>query len=91
MILAVTGVLSTLVAIYYWILIARLVVSWFPNPPDWARPIYSFLYVMTEPLLRLVRPLVPPLRMGATALDLSPIVIFVGLYILQIILAKNGL
>jgi len=91
LILAVTGVLSTLVAIYYWILIARLVVSWFPNPPDWARPIYSFLYVMTEPLLRLVRPLVPPLRMGATALDLSPIVIFVGLYILQIILAKNGL
>jgi len=29
--------------------------------------------------------------MGASALDLSPLVIFAALYILQIILAKNGL
>ena len=91
MVLGLTYILSTLIQIYTWILIARLLLSWFPQPPDWARPIYSFLYVMTEPVLRLVRPLVPPLRMGMTALDLSPIIIFVILQILFGILRAQGL
>ena len=91
MVLGVTGVLSTLLQIYVFILFVRLILSWFPNPPEWARPIYSFLYVMTEPLLRLVRPLIPPLRMGPTALDLSPIIIFVVLEILIGILKAQGL
>jgi YggT family protein len=91
LVLGLTYILSTLIQIYTWILIARLLLSWFPQPPDWARPIYSFLYVMTEPVLRLVRPLVPPLRMGMTALDLSPIIIFVILQILFGILRAQGL
>lgn len=85
------GPISWLLQIYTWILIARLIISWFPNPPDWARPIYTFLYVMTEPVLRLVRPLVPPLRMGAMALDLSPILVFVVLTILRRIFEAQGL
>ena len=83
--------LSGIVLIYTWILIARLIISWFPNPPEWARPIYTFLYVMTEPVLRLVRPLIPPIRIGAAALDLSPIIIFVVLTILREILQSQGL
>jgi YggT family protein len=83
--------ISTLLQIYTFILIARLIISWFPHPPDWARPVYTFLYVMTEPVLRLVRPLVPPLRMGAMALDLSPILIFVVLQILTTIFQRQGL
>ncbi len=83
--------ISTLLQIYVFILIARLLISWFPHPPDWARPIYTFLYVMTEPVLRLVRPLIPPIRMGAAALDLSPIVIFVVLQILIAIFSRQGL
>jgi uncharacterized protein YggT (Ycf19 family) len=38
-----------------------------------------------------VRPLVPPLRMGAMALDLSPILIFVVLQILTTIFQRQGL
>ena len=91
MVLAVTHVFSTLLQIYTWILIARLLLSWFPHPPDWARPIYTFLYVVTEPVLRIVRPLVPPLRMGGMALDLSPILVFVVLSILRAILYNQGL
>jgi YggT family protein len=91
LVLAVTYVISTLLQVYTYILIARLLLSWFPHPPDWARPIYSVLYVLTEPVLRLVRPLVPPLRMGAMALDLSPIIIFVVLTILTNVLRAQGL
>lgn len=84
-------ILSRILEIYTYILIARLLLSWFPNPPEWARPIYSMLYMLTEPVLRLVRPLVPPLRMGMTALDLSPIIIFVVLQILIQVLRAQGL
>jgi len=91
LVLGVTNLLSTLLQIYVFILFVRLLLSWFPHPPEWARPIYSFLYVVTEPLLRLVRPLVPPLRMGATAMDLSPIIVFVVLEILIRILQAQGL
>jgi YggT family protein len=82
---------STVLQIYTYILIARLLTSWFPAPPEWLRPVYSFLYVMTEPVLRLVRPLLPPLRMGMMALDLSPILIFVVLTILGAIFRNQGL
>lgn len=84
-------ILSTLLQVYIWILIARLLLSWFPNPPDALRPVYAFLYGVTEPVLRLVRPLVPPLRMGAMALDLSPIIVFVVLQIVYGILRSQGL
>lgn len=84
-------ILSTLLQVYIWLLIARLILSWFPNPPDALRPVYAFLYSITEPVLRLVRPLVPPLRMGMMALDLSPIIVFVVLEILYGILRSQGL
>ncbi len=83
--------LSTLLQIYVFILFGRLILSWFPHPPDWARPIYTILYMLTEPVLRLVRPLVPPLRMGMMALDLSPIIVFVVLQILISVLQRQGI
>ena len=84
-------ILSTLLQVYIWLLIGRLLLSWFPNPPDALRPVYAFLYAITEPVLRLVRPLVPPLRMGMMALDLSPIIVFVVLQIAYGILRSQGL
>jgi YggT family protein len=84
-------ILSTLLGIYIWILIARLLLSWFPRPPEWARPIYTIIFTLTEPVLRPVRGLLPPVRMGMTALDLSPIIVFVVLRILLIILQRQGL
>jgi YggT family protein len=83
-------VICTLLSIYSFLLFVRLLLSWFPNPPEWARPIYVFLYAITDPLLRLVRPLVPPLRMGMMALDLSPIIIFIAITILIRILQSQG-
>jgi YggT family protein len=65
--------------IYSFILFARLILSWFPYPPQALRPVFRILYDLTEPALRLVRPLIPPIRTGAMALDLSPILIFIAL------------
>ena len=68
---------------YSYVLFARLILSWFPNPPDALLPIYKILYDVTEPALRLVRPLIPPIRTGAMAFDLSPILIFVAIQVIS--------
>lgn len=80
-----------LLTIYAYLLFARLILSWFPRPPEALRPVYAFLFTITDPLLRLVRPLIPPLRVGMMALDLSPILIFIGIQILTGILRSRGL
>ena len=41
------------------------------------------LYSVTDPPLRAVRRVIPPLRLGAVMLDLSPMVLIIGIYILQ--------
>lgn len=72
-----------ILTLYYIILIARLLLSWFPNPPEGLRPVYRFLFDVTEPPLRLVRPLIPPVRFGGMAMDLSPLLVFVVLMIVR--------
>lgn len=52
----------------------------------WGHPVrkfYDFLNKLMEPVLRPIRQVLPPLRIGAMALDLSPIVVFFGVAILK--------
>lgn len=43
----------------------------------------DLIHDVTEPVLRPFRSLIPPVRTGAVALDLSPIIVFVILEVLQ--------
>lgn len=77
-------IICILLFVYWLVLIARVLTSWLPIPPS--GPIRSFIslvYALTEPVLRPLRGLIPPLRMGAVGFDLSPIIVFVALSILQ--------
>jgi YggT family protein len=60
------------------VLLARIVLSWIPNVSR-SNPIVHFLYQITDPVLEPVRNAIPPLGM----IDLSPIIVFVALRILQ--------
>ncbi|MEW5900391.1 MAG: YggT family protein [Acidobacteriota bacterium] len=64
--------------IYLWVIIFRAVLSWVRVPSLY--PAAVVLYRLTEPVLRPVRRLLPPERLGG--LDLSPVV--VGLIIVVI-------
>ena len=75
-----TYLLIRLLNLYFYLIIARALMSWFnPNPSN---PIVRLIYVLTEPVLGPIRRVIPP--MGG--LDLSPLVVFAILYILQSIL-----
>lgn len=69
---------------YRNLLFVRIILSWLPiTPPDWLRPAFNFLYDVTEPFLRLFRRMLPSVNLGGMGLDLSPILAFIVLIVLE--------
>ena len=69
--------------LYVLVIIARVIFSWVrvtPGTP--VASIYSVIYNLTEPVLGPLRRAIPPMRMGAAALDLSPLIIIVGVQLI---------
>jgi YggT family protein len=75
---AVANLVNLVLVAYMWIIIARAILSWVN--PDPYNPIVRFLYRVTEPVLRPVRDRLPTFQMG---LDLSPMVVLLGIYFLK--------
>jgi YggT family protein len=63
--------------------LASVLLTWVPRPPDAIRPVVNVINMLTLPVFRVVRPLIPPIRIGGMALDLSAIVIFILLALIQ--------
>jgi YggT family protein len=58
-----------------------------PAPPGSAlASITRFFEAITEPVLRPVRRVVPPLRVGGAAVDMSPIIVWIAILIISRIL-----
>ena len=72
-------VLSLVINIYTWILLARALISWIPNI-DPSNPAVQALYAVTEPVLAPIRKLIPPL---GGVMDISIMVAFFALIILE--------
>jgi YggT family protein len=61
------------------VVFARVIFSWVRVTPGTAvASVYSMVFNVTEPVLGPLRRAIPPLRMGMAAIDLSPLVIIVG-------------
>ncbi len=70
---------SGLLTVYKYLLLASVVISWINADPY--NPIVNFIYRATEPVLRKVRRYMPNTGM----IDLSPLVVFALIYLIQII------
>ncbi len=77
--------------LYLWgVLFPRALLSWFPaRPGSTLASINSVLYRLTEPVLAPVRRLLPPLQAGGMGIDLSFIIVFLGIQLLIIPAAYN--
>jgi YggT family protein len=70
--------------LFLFVLVVRVVLSYFPmSPGSKLVPITRFFEAITEPALRPVRRIVPPLRVGGTAVDLSPIILWIVILIVR--------
>ena len=77
------NILCTLAYLYLVAMFGRINLSWFPVSPGSAMAsVFSFLYTITEPVLGPVRRLLPPIGMGGMGLDLSPIIVVIGLQLI---------
>ena len=77
-------IVCTLLTLYVLVILVRIVMSWFPIDPDGlAATIHGFFHLLTEPVLGPLRRALPPVRLGGVALDLSPIIVLVGIQILR--------
>ncbi len=77
------GVLCWLLQLYMLVLLAHVVFSWVPRPPEPLLPVVAGVRALTEPILSPLRRVIPPVRMGGAALDLSILIVFFALIILQ--------
>ena len=63
--------------LYLYILLARILLSWFPAI-NWYNQPFAALNAITEPVMAPFRNLIPPIG----GLDLSPILLFMGIQLL---------
>ncbi len=84
LLLGIAKVLDMVLWFYMWVLIARIVISWVSADPY--NPIVRAIINMTEPLLYRIRRSLPVFGGG---IDFSPLVVFAGIYFLQIFLVQS--
>lgn len=80
----IAEVLDVVLNIYMWVIIIRALLSWVN--PDPYNPIVQVLTRLTEPVLRPIRKLVPPYKVGV---DLSPLIAALIVVFLRAALIKT--
>jgi YggT family protein len=81
----IAALLIEVLEIYKWIVILAVIVSWLVAfnvinvRNNFVSTVLRILYALTEPVFRQVRKVIPPVA----GLDLSPILVFLGIWFLQ--------
>lgn len=91
---SVAGIIADVLWLYLLVLIARLVFDivqmlardW--QPKGFVLIIAEIIYTLTDPPLRALRRIIPPLRLGQISFDLAFLVLFIGLQVIIAILSR---
>jgi YggT family protein len=83
----VADYVSALFIVYVILIFARIVISFIPRMPyrPWLRSVLDFVTETTDPYLNFFRRFLPPLGGGSFALDLSPMIGLIVLFVAQAI------
>lgn len=92
----ISQILGLVLFLYFLVLIGRLVFDWVQVfSRDW-RPqgvvlvLAEIVYSLTDPPLRALRRVIPPLRLGSVSLDLAFLVLILGVSILMRVVPALG-
>jgi YggT family protein len=86
-------VVCVIIDVLFWGIIVWIVLSYvaafgrlsFDHP---VRKVYDWLSRFIEPVLRPLRNVLPPVRIGGAALDLSPLVLIIGLQVVSWVICR---
>lgn len=77
-------IVCSLIQLYTLVVFARILLEWVRVPGEHpVGKVRAALATVVDPVLAPLRRIVPPVRMGGAALDLSPLVLLIGLSILS--------
>jgi YggT family protein len=84
----VADYVSALFLVYIVLIFLNILISWIPRMPynRWLRIALDFVTETTNPYLNLFRRFIPPLGGGGLALDLSPMIGLIVLFVLRAVL-----
>ena len=92
----IVSLLSTIIWLYLLLLIARMVIGLIMvfakdfRPSGFLVVIFEFVMSATDPPLKAIRRVIPPLRIGQVSLDLAFLVLLIGLQLMLRVLAGLG-
>lgn len=82
--MSILGLIDTVLLIYFYAVFAWVILSWIPTSSTHAvGRIRSFLDRIIYPVILPIRRVIPPIRLGGGALDLSPIILLIAIQILR--------
>jgi YggT family protein len=82
------GILNSLLQLFLFALLGRLILDYVRMFSQSWKPrgvilfIAEFVYGVTDPVMKVARRFIPPLRLGSVAVDLSFIIVFFAVQIL---------
>jgi YggT family protein len=77
-------IVCSLIQLYILVVFARILLDWVRVPSEHpVGKVRSVLATVVDPVLIPLRRIIPPVRLGGAALDLSPLVLLIGLSILS--------
>lgn len=93
---SIASLLIVLLRLYTFILVLRIVIeviqsfsrNW--RPQRWFSIIAEPIFVVTDPPVKALRRIIPPLRLGSVALDVSVIALFFIIQLLTMALLTLG-
>ena len=78
------GVLILILQIYFYAVLAWVILSWIPTSSEHPLgKINVFLDRVIYPVILPLRRVIPPVRLGGGMLDLTPIVLLIGIQLLM--------
>ncbi|MBO3724305.1 YggT family protein [Actinomyces bowdenii] len=86
-------ILSSILSLYVLVLLIRVVLDWVQlfarqwRPTGAVLVVANLIYALTDPPLKWIRRAVPMVRMGGLGIDLSFLVLILGIMIVQRLLA----
>jgi len=84
----VLSLISSALTVLLVLVFARIILSWFPPTGGLLDQVQRLVFVATEWLMGPIRRVVPPVRLGAAALDLSPLIVLIGITVIQGLIAR---
>jgi YggT family protein len=90
------GVIGYALYVYLILILARIVIDWTRQfarkwrPAGAAAVGLELVYVATDPPIKLLRRLVPPLQLGTVSLDLSVIILLIAVIALRQVAVSLG-